>query len=134
VEEEGLADRVFLPGVSTTPAKVLNEAALFVLSSRFEGFPNALCEAMWCGLPVIATDCPSGPRDIVRNGVDGYLVPCEDVEALARALDEMMDDSARRSAMGTRATEIGRRFHISDIMARWDSLILGDKLDDRGND
>ena len=65
------------------------------LPSRFEGFPNALCEAMACGVAVVAADCESGPRDIVTDGVDGILTPPEDVAALERALDGLMGDDGR---------------------------------------
>jgi glycosyltransferase involved in cell wall biosynthesis len=132
LEREGLVGRVFLPGLITAPARVLARSELFVLSSRFEGFPNALCEAMCCGLPVIATDCPSGPRDIVRPGVDGYLTPCDDVHALATALDTLMGDPERRRELAARAKEVVSRFSLDNIMARWDAVIDGAGAQEHG--
>lgn len=122
-QQLGVASEVRFPGRVVAPATYLREADLFVLSSRYEGFPNALLEAMAVGLPVIATDCPSGPAHIVRNGVDGILVPTEDVGALAAAMAALMDDEPRRKEMGERATSVTERFDIGRIMATWEALL-----------
>ena len=71
------ADRILLPGLTKDAAQALNEASLFVLPSRFEGYPNALLEALAQGLPVLATACPGGTVEILANGVHGMLVPAE---------------------------------------------------------
>jgi GalNAc-alpha-(1->4)-GalNAc-alpha-(1->3)-diNAcBac-PP-undecaprenol alpha-1,4-N-acetyl-D-galactosaminyltransferase len=112
-----------MPGYVSDPASVLREADLFVLASRYEGFPNALLEAMAVGLPVISTDCPYGPSHIVRNDVDGLLVPIDDAEALATAMAALMDDEPRRRRLGRRATEVTERFAVDRIMAMWESLV-----------
>ncbi len=83
----------------------------------------ALCEAMACGLPVVATDAPSGPRDIVRPGIDGELVPVDDVQALAAALSALMGDPERRAAYGARAREVTERFSPARVWGAWDALI-----------
>jgi glycosyltransferase involved in cell wall biosynthesis len=83
----GLAERVVLTGAMDNPHGVMAGAAMYVLSSRWEGYPNALLEALALGLPVISTDCPHGPREILDGGRHGRLVPVADAEALASAMD-----------------------------------------------
>jgi GalNAc-alpha-(1->4)-GalNAc-alpha-(1->3)-diNAcBac-PP-undecaprenol alpha-1,4-N-acetyl-D-galactosaminyltransferase len=123
VRASGLAGRVSLPGREDDAAGILRRAGMFVLSSRYEGFPNALCEAMACGLPVISFDCPSGPAEIVRDGVDGLLVPAEDVGALASAMSRLIADPMRMRLLGQRAVEVSDRFSMERIEALWESIL-----------
>lgn len=82
----------------------------------------ALGEAMACGLPVVSTDCPSGPRQLIRPGIDGMLVPPHDPGALAGALNALMGDDDLRARLAARAPEVLDRFGIERIAARWDEL------------
>jgi GalNAc-alpha-(1->4)-GalNAc-alpha-(1->3)-diNAcBac-PP-undecaprenol alpha-1,4-N-acetyl-D-galactosaminyltransferase len=118
-----LTDRVHLPGQVQNVNAYLRQADIFVLSSRFEGFPMSLCEAMACGLPVLATDCLSGPREIITDGVDGMLVAVEDVDALACGLDALMSDSPKRRRLAHAAPEILNKFGLEQVMKMWSHRI-----------
>lgn len=119
----GLGDRVEMPGVTGRPGEWTEDAGLFVLSSRFESFGNVITEAMAAALPVVAFDCPWGPGEILRDQVEGLLVPAEDVDALAAALDELLADPARRAALGAAARAGARRFDRERVMAQWREVI-----------
>jgi glycosyltransferase involved in cell wall biosynthesis len=118
-----LAGHVEFTGVTRDIFRLLSQAAVFALPSRFEGFPNALLEAMACGLAVVAFDCDSGPRAIVRHGHDGLLVPPEDVAALSRALDTLAADEALRGRLGAAARGVVDRYGIDDVAAQWERLV-----------
>lgn len=120
----GVDDIVEFAGRIGRPEVVLRTAQIFALSSRYEGFPNALLEAMALGVACVATDCRSGPADIIRHGVDGLLVPSEDVAALAAAIKSLMDDDVLRAELATRAIEVRERFSVDRIAAQWDALFV----------
>ena len=122
--ELGIAERVHFLGLVKKPHIVFHRSEFFVLPSRFEGLPNALSEAMACGLAAVAFDCPSGPRDVIRHGVDGLLVPPENVEALGEALDRLMSDGAERKRLGLCAPAVVDRFSVERVVRMWDSVLM----------
>jgi glycosyltransferase involved in cell wall biosynthesis len=105
VAELGLERAVKLPGFSMTPAAAYNSADLFVLSSDYEGFGNVIVEALACGVPVVSTDCPSGPREILRGGEYGALVPCGDPAALADAILQALASDHDTGKLKARASD-----------------------------
>jgi glycosyltransferase involved in cell wall biosynthesis len=120
----GLQGRVLLPGAIASPGSVLTSASFFVLSSRYEGFPNALLEAMALGLPCVATDCDSGPREVVSDGVDGLLVRVNDSEALATAMASLADDDGLRQRIGGAARAAAQRYAPAGVFALWDAVLV----------
>lgn len=118
----GIDRQVHFLGRVSRPELILPRADIFVLSSRYEGFPMALCEAMAAGVAVIASDCRSGPRDIIRDGRDGILVPTDDVEALADALDRLMKNERCRRDLGEHARKITSRFGLDQVLREWECV------------
>jgi glycosyltransferase involved in cell wall biosynthesis len=102
-EALGIAERVRFLGFCGNPWAWVARADLFVLSSRWEGFPTAICEAMACGTPVLATDCRFGPRDLMRHGETGWLVPTEDAQALRSGMDRLLADPGLASELAINA-------------------------------
>ena len=117
-----LEKRVFLPGRAGNMGEWYERADLYVMSSRFEGFPNTLVEAMAYGLPAVSFDCDTGPRDIIRHEVDGLLVLPGDVVTLTAALDRLMGDAALRKQFAERAVEVRERFSKERIAGMWEEL------------
>lgn len=122
VAQARLAQRIQLPGRAGNVGDWYSAADLFVMSSRFEGFPNTLVEAMAHGLPAVSFDCDTGPRDIIRHEVDGLLVPNGDVAALVQALGRLMADESLRRQFGANAIEARERFSIKRTAAMWEQL------------
>ena len=120
-----LSDKVKLPGITPTPLEAMQNGNIFVLSSRYEGFPNVLLEAMVQGLPVIATDCPSGPSEIIQNNINGLLVAPEDSGKLAESLDRLISDDDLQRELGAKAKGISKKYSLERIACQWDTVLRG---------
>ena len=122
VNQLGVGGSAELAGNSPRLPEELAKASLFAMTSRREGFPMVLLEAMSVGLPVVSYDCPTGPRDIISDGVDGYIVRDGDTEQLAAALADLMDDEERRREFAAAAVEKAEQFDVAKLAARWEAL------------
>ena len=114
-----LGETVSMPGWVDNPYSFMASADLFVLSSSWEGCPNALLEALACGCPVVSTDCPSGPSEILEHGRWGRLVPVNDRTALAEAIVATLEDDTNRNALRQRATQ----FSPENMIEKFETLI-----------
>ena len=115
----GLGDRVSLPGWVENPFAFMARASLFVLSSRFEGLPGVLVQALACGCPSVSTDCPAGPSEILQGGKLGPLVPVGDHVALAKAMEQVLDRPPDRRVLQERGAE----FSVENTVGAYENLI-----------
>jgi glycosyltransferase involved in cell wall biosynthesis len=122
VERLGITGRAHLKRTTDHLDEQFAAASIFVLSSRFEGLPMVLLEAMTAGLPVVAFDCPTGPAQVITHGGSGLLARPEDVEGLAAGICELIENPVRRRAMGAAALRDVERFSITSVRRRWEEL------------
>lgn len=122
VEKYGLGKTLKLNGSVSSIREKYQESSIFVLSSRFEGLPLVLMEAMSTGLPSVSFACPCGPRDIIHDGEDGILCKNGDIKSLAAGICRLIEDEPLRKEMGQKAAQSIQRFTIDRIMQQWDEL------------
>lgn len=115
----GVAADVALPGFDPNPFAAMARCGVLVLSSRWEGMPNVLLQAMACGAPVVSTDCPSGPREVLGDVAPEALVPVGDAAAMARAIEAALDGAAPTKALQARAFE----FHVDRVVGRYREVL-----------
>ena len=122
IDSLNLSDSVHLAGNQSNIKDHLPDYSLFALSSRYEGFGLVLIEAMSGGLPVISYACPCGPKDIIRDGIDGFLVPPGDETMLAERICQLIEDERLRRKMGAAAQERAKEFSLEKVIPMWTSL------------
>jgi len=132
IERLGLSDNVFLMGAATPMEAEWVKASIGAAASDFDAFGMTIVEAMRCGLPVVSTDCPHGPGEIIKDGADGRLVPVGDRDALGAALLDLVRDPELRRRMGRTAIENARRFAPGPVVAQAEGL-FADALSSRRN-
>ena len=115
----GIGDSVVMHGQVSDIGGMYAKSAVLLLCSRTEGLPMVLIEAMRNGLPVVSTDCPYGPADIIRNGENGFLVPQDDDAAFVRSVSELMEDSCLREQMGRNASEMSAEYSKRNVIEKW---------------
>jgi glycosyltransferase involved in cell wall biosynthesis len=122
IDEVGLTNVIKCNGPVSNIAEKYQESSIFVLSSRFEGLPLVLMEAMSVGLPPVAFTCPCGPRDIIHDGEDGILCENGNIEELAEGICQLIENEQLRQEMGQKAAQNIQRYTIDNIMKQWDEL------------
>lgn len=115
----GLNDFIEMPGNFKDIHKKIKEADIFVLSSKYEGYPNALIEAMAIGLPVISTKCEYGPTDILENYINGVLIPVGDFESMAKEIEKLIFSYSKRKSLGQNAIRIREKLELNLILDKW---------------
>jgi glycosyltransferase involved in cell wall biosynthesis len=118
--------RCHLCGTISDVRKVYLSGSVFVHPSRFEGFGLVLIEAMACGLPIVSFDCENGPRSIITDGVNGFLIPAFDIDQFVDKLNFLMQNHLIRQEMGINAIESAKQYNIESIGIQWKQLF--DKL------
>ena len=125
IDNLGLSTSAFLKGTSKKIHSLIYDAALFVLSSDYEGLPNTLIEAMALGIPCISTDCrPGGAREIIDDGVNGIIVPIGDSAALAVAINKLLKSNELQQSFSERGQTISVKCAGTQIYKEWDSFLL----------
>lgn len=122
--EMGITDKVEFKGAQKNILKSICDAGMFILTSDYEGLPNALLEAEAIGLPCISTDCsPGGARMIIENDYNGFIVSCGNYELLADKMTELADDSEKAVKFSKNAINIGDKYNPSNIYPKWEKFI-----------
>lgn len=122
IERLGMEGHIILAGKSDHVVEEMNKSSLFVMSSDYEGMSNALLEAVCVGLPVISTDV-SGAKDLITEGVNGYIVPVGNERALTLALSSMLSSPEKMDEMGRQSKALAPRFREEQIVGQWEELI-----------
>ncbi len=124
VGDKGLADQVKLKGLTSNVETEFHSSSIYIMTSRFEGLPIVLIEAMSCGLPIISFDCESGPREILEDGISGFLVQPGNIEELAERIIFLIENPSIRKDMGKRAIDRSKDFSKNKILNQWYSLFV----------
>jgi glycosyltransferase involved in cell wall biosynthesis len=120
--EADLEENVILKGLVPGLEQAFQDASIYAMSSRFEGLPMVLLEAMSKGVPIVSFDCPEGPRQLVEHGSNGLLVPEGDVDALGTALLRLVEDAEERRRMGRAALAAAQRYTADSVVGQWEEL------------
>ena len=122
INESGLQNNVFLMGFSNDMESALRQSSIFAFSSLVEGFALVIVEAMECGLPAVSYQCPCGPKDIITEGKDGFLVPVNDEQMLAERICSLIENEDLRRKMAVEARLRAQYYHVESIAQRWMAL------------
>lgn len=122
IDDRGLQDVVRVNAPTKNIGKEYSESSMLVMSSHYEGFPMVMVEAMACGLPAVSFDFKCGPKDIIKDGENGVIVPDGDIDALAEAMMKLMGDDELRKRMGEEAKKVVETYSEEKVMSKWMKL------------
>lgn len=122
IKDKKLDDRIILEPPTKDIKRVYENSALLVMTSLYEGLPMVMIEAQSCGVPIVSFDFPCGPKDIINNGIDGFLVPDGDLDSMALKIEELLRNDDLRATMGRCAKQNSSRFNLALIMNQWCEL------------
>lgn len=122
IDDRGLQDVVSVNAPTKNIGKEYSESSMLVMSSHYEGFPMVMVEAMACGLPAVSFDFKCGPKDIIKDGENGVIVPDGDIDALAEAMMKLMGDDELRKRMGEEAKKVVETYSEEKVMSKWMKL------------
>jgi glycosyltransferase involved in cell wall biosynthesis len=129
--ELGIAGRVAFTGFQENPWAWISKAALFVLPSRWEGFPSVVAEALACGTPALVTDCEFGPREVVEHGISGWVVPPDDEIAFRAAMDMLLVSAELRATLARNGPVRARAFGIDEMVGKYTALFVEQAMEKR---
>jgi glycosyltransferase involved in cell wall biosynthesis len=129
--ELGIAERVRFLGFVENPWAYIAKARLFVLPSRWEGFPNIVCEALACGAPSLVTNCDFGPSEIVKHGESGWVVPVDDVDALSRSMGMLLGEPELAARLASRGRDRVLQFDLQEMVRAYTALFIEQAMQKR---
>ena len=122
IKEVGLQNQIKFKGITSDLKKEMNNYSIYAMTSETECFPMVLLEALSVGMPVISYDAPTGPKHILRNEEDSFLVPYKNLNIFVQKLKKLMQNENLRQEMGQKGAENVKRFNIKIIMQQWEDL------------
>jgi len=124
IKKLGMEEKIVLAGRNNQISSYYLRAKIFVFPSRFEGFPNALTEAMYMGLPCISTDCPTGPSELIENGINGFLTSIDDTSMFAKKMEKLIYNTELIERMGINAAKSVLHLEETKVVKKWQKLII----------
>lgn len=122
IDTLGMTNSLLLKGSNKRIMERYLESSIYVMTSKYEGMPMVLLETMACGLPVVSFDCPCGPKDIIKDGEDGFLIRNRDLDEMAKKLEFLIKNENQRKIMGKKAHENIARYSKEKVMLQWKNL------------
>lgn len=123
IKKYGLEDKIFLKGIEENIGSKYLESSIYIMTSRFEGMPMVLLEAQSYGLPIVSFDCPCGPKDIITNGKDGYIINFGNIEEMVNKILKLMENYDLRKNFSKNAIKNVDKYSKDKIIKKWENLL-----------